>query len=117
MEAGDIYLVEIPLSNRHEQAGLRPAIIVQALGVNEVPTILIVPLTSKMKAADFPFTFIIKPDHINNLDVASVALVFQLRAIDKRRLKNKIGKIEQAKLELLKQNLKEIMGLADRIEQ
>jgi len=32
-------------------------------------------------------------------------------------LKNKIGKIEQANLELLKQNLKEIMGLADKIEQ
>jgi len=41
----------------------------------------------------------------------SVALVFQLRAIDKRRLKNKTGKIEQVKLQLLKQNLKEIMGL------
>jgi len=38
-------------------------------------------------------------------------LVFQLRAIDKRRMKNKIGKIKQAKLELLKQSLKEILGL------
>jgi hypothetical protein len=35
----------------------------------------------------------------------------------KRRLKNRIGKVEQTKLVLLKQNLKEIMGLADRIEQ
>ncbi|MDP2845937.1 MAG: type II toxin-antitoxin system PemK/MazF family toxin [Candidatus Methanoperedens sp.] len=64
-----------------------------------------------MRAADFPFTFMIEPDNLNNLDVVSVALVFQLRAIDKRRLKNKIGKIEQVKLELLKQRLKEIMGL------
>lgn len=31
MEEGDIYLVEIPLSEGHEQAGLRPAIIVQAV--------------------------------------------------------------------------------------
>jgi mRNA interferase MazF len=117
MELGDIYLVEIPLSSRHEQAGLRPVIIVQALDVDKVPTILIVPLTSKLKAVDFPFTIVIEPDQINNLDMMSVALVFQLRAIDKRRLKNKIGKIEQTKLELLKQNLKEIMGLADSIEQ
>jgi len=42
-----------------------------------------------------------------------VALVFQLRAIDKRRLKSSIGKIEKANLELLKQYLKEIMGLSD----
>lgn len=113
MQEGDIYLVEIPLSSGHEQAGLRPAIIVQALGSEKLPTVLIVPLTSKLKAAEFPFTFIIEPNQFNNLDAASVALVFQLRAIDKKRLKNKIGKIEWAKLELLKQNLKEIMGLAE----
>lgn len=118
MQEDDICLVEIPLSSGHEQAGLRPAIIVQAAALEKLPTVLIVPLTSKLKAADFDFTFIIEPDktpylntRTNNLDVSSVALVFQLRAIDKRRLKNKIGKIGQAKLELLKQNLKEIMGL------
>ena len=111
MKEGDIYFVEIPLSGGHEQAGLRPAIIVQASGIEKLPTILIIPLTSKLKAMDFPFTFIIEPDQLNNLEMTSVALVFQLRAIDKHRLKNKIGKINQKKLELLKQSLKEIMGL------
>lgn len=111
MREGDIYLVEIPSSGGHEQAGQRPAIIVQASSLERLPTVLIVPLTSKLKAADFPFTFIIEPDNLNNLNVVSVALVFQLRAIDKRRMKNKIGKIESIKLELLKQSLKEIMGL------
>ncbi|MCX9011782.1 MAG: type II toxin-antitoxin system PemK/MazF family toxin [Candidatus Methanoperedens sp.] len=82
-----------------------------AVGLEKLPTVLIVPLTSKLGAAGFPFTFTIKPDQSNNLEVDSVALVFQLRAIDKRRLKNKIGRIGQAKLKLLKQNLKEIMGL------
>lgn len=111
MQEGDIYLVEFPLSRGHEQAGLRPAIIVQAIDFEELPTVLIVPLTSKTKASKFPFTFKIKPDKFNNLNAASVVLIFQLRAIDQRRLKNKIGRIGQTKLELLKQNLKEIMGL------
>ena len=31
MQEGDIYFVEFPLSRGHEQAGLRPAIIVQAI--------------------------------------------------------------------------------------
>ncbi|MBS4027036.1 MAG: type II toxin-antitoxin system PemK/MazF family toxin [Ignavibacteriales bacterium] len=30
MEIGDIYSVEIPASNGHEQAGIRPAIVVQS---------------------------------------------------------------------------------------
>jgi mRNA-degrading endonuclease toxin of MazEF toxin-antitoxin module len=42
-----------------------------------------------------------------------VALVFQFRAIDKRRLRSRIGKIEKTNLDLLKQYLKEIMGLSD----
>ncbi len=111
MREGDIYLVEIPASGGHEQAGLRPAIIIQATGLEKLPTVLIVPLTSKIKAADFPFTFIIEPDQSNNLNVSSVALVFQLRAIDKRRIKNKLGELKQDKLEILRQNLKKIMGL------
>lgn len=111
MREGDIYLVEIPASGGHEQAGLRPAIIIQATGLEKLPTVLIVPLTSKIKAADFPFTFIIEPDQSNNLNVSSVALVFQLRAIDKRRIKNKLGELKQDKLEILRQNLKKVMGL------
>lgn len=111
MEEGDIYLVEIPLSGGHEQAGLRPAIIIQAIRSEKLPTVLIVPLTSKLKAAEFPFTFIIEPDQSNHLDAVSVVLAFQLRAIDKKRLKNKIGKVEKTKLDFLKRTLKEMMGL------
>ena len=110
MQAGDIYLVEIPPSGGHEQAGLRPAVIAQTIASEKLPTVLIVHLTSKQKAADFPFTFIIEPDRLNNLDVISVALVFQLRAIDRKRLKSKIGEIGVEKMKLLKQSLKEIMG-------
>jgi mRNA-degrading endonuclease toxin of MazEF toxin-antitoxin module len=55
MQKGDIYKVEIPGSGGHEQAGLRPAIMVQASGLEGLPTVLIVPLTSKQRAADFPF--------------------------------------------------------------
>ncbi|MBI3813862.1 MAG: type II toxin-antitoxin system PemK/MazF family toxin [Nitrospinae bacterium] len=104
-------MVEIPPSGGHEQAGLRPAVIVQTIASEKLPTVLIVPLTSKQKAADFPFAFIIEPDRLNNLDTVSVALIFQLRAIDKRRVKNKIGKIGLEKMELLKQSLREIMEL------
>jgi len=51
MQEGDIYTVEFPTTGEHEQAGIRPAIIMQAVGFESVPTVLIVPLTSKLKAA------------------------------------------------------------------
>lgn len=39
MQAGDIYLVEIPTSGGREQAGLRPAIIAQTVDPERLPTI------------------------------------------------------------------------------
>jgi len=108
VKIGDVYLVEIPGVGGHEQEGLRPALIVQSEErINELP----VPLTSKTKASIFPFTFLIEPDQLNNLTSSSVALVFQLRAIDKRRLKHKIGKLEKRMILHIKQMLKEIMEL------
>ncbi len=107
---GDIYLVEIPASGGHEQQGVRPAIIVQtAENIDRVPTVLIVPFTTQIKAANFPFTFVVEPDSTNNLTSTSIVLVFQLRAIDKKRIKSKIGSLNPSDMQILKQNLENIL--------
>ncbi|MBS4027037.1 MAG: type II toxin-antitoxin system PemK/MazF family toxin [Ignavibacteriales bacterium] len=62
-------------------------------------------MTSQLSAQTFPGTFLIKPDEENNLERTSVALVFQVRAIDKRRLKNKIGKLNTKQLSELRKNM------------
>lgn len=112
MNAGDIYTVEIPSSDGREQAGTRPAIIAQASQFeNRLPTVLIVPLTSQMAAQGFPGTFLIQPDTENGLAVTSVALVFQLRAIDKRRLKNTIGQLSASHMDQLLQHIKILLQL------
>lgn len=110
MKAGDIYFVEIPESNGREQQGVRPVVIVQTtINIDKIPTVLVVPFTTKIKAASFPFTFVVKPDASNNLTSISVALVFQLRAIDKKRLKNKLGCLNSNDAENLKQILRDII--------
>ena len=99
---GDIYLVEIPASvtEGREQQGLRPAIIVQTSdNIDKIPTILIIPFTTQIKASN------------NNLSSVSVALIFQLRAIDKKRLKNKIGKLNSKDTEVLKQTIKTLLNI------
>ena len=112
MDFGDIYLVEIPGSGGHEQQGVRPAIIAQTSeNIEKVSTVLVVPFTTQIKAANFPFTFFIEPDSKNNLTSKSVALVFQLRAIDKKRLKSRIGNLSLNDVQTLKQYLKKILKL------
>ena len=110
MQFGDIYSVEIPVSDGREQAGTRPAIIVQT-AKTRLPTILIVPLTSKLAALNFTATFRIIPDDDNHLSAESVALVFQLRAIDRKRLKGKIGHLSGKYLKELKAQLKFLLNV------
>ena len=98
MKNGDIWLVDLSDAKGHEQRGMRPAII--AGGANGL--VLVVPLTSSMSSARFSHTFVISPDSHNGLDAESVALVFQIVALDKERFQHRIGAIsEQHRLAIL----------------
>jgi mRNA interferase MazF len=87
MKNGDIWLVDLSDAKGHEQRGMRPAIIVG--GANGL--ILVVPLTSSMSSARFSHTYILSPTPHNGLDVESIALVFQIVALDRDRFQHRIG--------------------------
>ena len=112
MKLGHIYLVNLPQISGHEQMGKRPALIVQEAEYN-LRTLLIVPLTTKIKALDFAGTISIKPDERNHLDKESVALAFQLRAIDRKRLSKKMGELRVDQLTKLQSLIKELLGMRD----
>jgi mRNA interferase MazF len=92
---GEMYWVDFPPSNGHEQAGRRPAIVIQddsyagALGVA-----LVVPVTGQPANARFPGTVTVTPTAMNGLLKPSVVLVFQARALDRRRFRNRIGVVD-----------------------
>lgn len=93
MARGDILLVELPESDKREEKGNRPAIAVQT-NVAISPMLMIVPVTSSLNALRFPFTIKIEPSQFNGLTLPSVAMVFQMRAIDRKRIIRKIGSLE-----------------------
>jgi mRNA-degrading endonuclease toxin of MazEF toxin-antitoxin module len=106
MKVGEIYWTRLASRGGREQAGRRPSIILQK--DTNLPTVLLVPLTTQQDALRFSGTVLIEPDSENNLPNISVALVFQLTALDKHSLERKIGKIS-------KQNLEEIWEAFDEI--
>ena len=91
MKNGAVWLVDLTDAKGHEQRGTRPAIIVG--GANGL--ILVVPLTSSMSSAPFSHTLTISPDPHNGLDAESVALVFQIVALDRERFQHRIGAINE----------------------
>ncbi len=53
----------------------------------------------------------IEPSAMNGLTVPSVLLVFQLRAIDQRRILGTVGRLEQEYLDQLEIEMKRLLGL------
>ena len=91
MEKGEVWIVELPSVNGHEQAGTRPAIVIAD---TEVDMVIAAPFTSNSLARRFPHTIEIKPSKRNGLYAKSIALLFQIRSIDHKRLKSKVGTLE-----------------------
>ncbi len=109
MKRGEVWRVRIPPAPGHTQSGERPAVIIQGDQFTaSLPTILAVPFTSTPAAARFPGTLLIQPDGQNGLAIPSIALVFQLRALDKRHFLHRLGTLNQASFD-------QILVLLDRL--
>ena len=94
MNPGDIYWVQFPSSGGHEQAGRRPAIVLQDEEyAGRLPLVIVVPLTGASFANRFAGTLAIEPSENNHLRKTSIALVFQIRAVDRGVVADRIGAI------------------------
>ncbi len=107
MERGEIWIVAFPSLGGHEQAGTRPAIIL----AETAGMALIIPITSNTAALRFDYTLEINPTHKNGLSTESVAIVFQLGAIDKRRLVKKIGNLEDSHTKKINEIIKALLKI------
>ena len=108
MQKGEIRLVEIPVGNGHEQTGIRPVIILSDVEANIA---IVIPFTSNLHALQYPHTVEVSPSESNGLKTDFVALVFQLRAIDKKRIKDKLGALENKKIIKVDKMIKEMFIL------
>ena len=94
IKRGDIYYADLSPVVGSEQGGLRPVLIVQNdVGNKYSPTVIAAAITSKMGKARLP-THIDIPGTDAGLSKDSVILLEQVRTIDKRRLKEKMGHLD-----------------------
>lgn len=115
MVRGDIVLVDLPrpaAGAGHEQVGNRPALIVHSDKTHRtLSVIMIVPFTGRLSAQRFSHTILVQPSTTNGLSCPSVLLVFQLRAIDRRRILSTIGHLEAETMELVGAEMKSLLDL------
>ena len=96
VKRGDIWLCDLAHGSGSEQMGTRPVIVLQNDKGNDVsPITTIVPLTSQQKHA-IP-THVALPANETGVSVDSIAMVEQIRCVDKRRLLRKLGSVTSTK--------------------
>ena len=112
MRRGEVWMVAVPASSGREQSGMRPAVVLQeeTYGHNS-PLVVIALLTSQVSALRFPATVQIVPSSENGLTVASIALVFQTRALDRTRFVRRLGALSAADLQTVADELRKLTGL------
>ena len=91
---GDIYYADLSPVVGSEQGGVRPVLVVQNdVGNKYSPTVIIAAITSQLSKAKLPTHIELNKDKYN-LAKDSVVLLEQIRTLDKRRLREKIGSID-----------------------
>lgn len=91
VKRGDIFYADLSPVVGSEQGGIRPVIIIQNnIGNRYSPTVIISAITSQINKAKLPTHVEISSEEYG-LNRDSVVLLEQIRTIDKKRLKEKIG--------------------------
>ena len=91
VKRGDIYYADLSPVIGSEQGGVRPALVVQNdVGNRYSSTIIVAAITAKIDKAKLPTHVEISGEDYG-LSKDSVVLLEQIRTIDKKRLRKKIG--------------------------
>lgn len=91
VKRGDIFYADLSPVIGSEQGGIRPVIIMQNdIGNKYSPTVIVAAITSQINKAKLPTHVEISSEEYG-LNRDSVVLLEQIRTLDKRRLKEKIG--------------------------
>ena len=91
VKRGDIFYADLSPVVGSEQGGIRPVIIIQNdIGNRYSPTVIVAAITSQINKAKLPTHVEISSEEYG-LNRDSVVLLEQIRTLDKKRLKEKIG--------------------------
>ena len=113
VKRGDIFYADLSPVIGSEQGGVRPVLVVQNdVGNKYSPTVIAAAITSKINKAKMPTHIEIDAQEYG-LSKNSVILLEQVRTIDKKRLREKIGRIDEMQMIKVNDALSISFGLVD----
>lgn len=110
---GDLVIADLSPVVGSEQGGLRPVLVIQNdVGNRFSPTVIIAAITSQIEKSKLP-THVELSARDFGLVRNSVVLLEQVRTIDKRRIQQKLGRLDPKTMELVDDALAISVGLVN----
>lgn len=107
----EVYYADLSPVVGSEQGGTRPVLIIQNdMGNKSSPTVIVAAITSRNKKMRLP-THTTITMKTGTLPKNSIAMLEQIRTIDKNRLKNFVGEIDRASAEAIERASLESLGI------
>jgi mRNA interferase MazF len=113
VKRGDIYYADLSPVVGSEQGGLRPVLIIQNdVGNRYSPTVIAAAITSRLGKTRLPTHIDVFANRVG-LVKDSVILLEQVRTLDKRRLKEKMGHLDEGTMQKVDRAIAVSVGLGD----
>ena len=115
VKRGDIFYADLSPVVGSEQGGLRPVLIIQNdVGNKYSPTVIAAAITSRLGKTRLPTHIDIYADKVG-LAKDSVVLLEQIRTLDKRRLKEKMGHLDDVVMSEVNNAIAVSFGLGEAL--
>ena len=116
IKRGDIFYADLSPVVGSEQGGLRPVLIVQNdIGNRYSPTVIAAAITSRLGKTKLPTHIDIYASEVG-LAKDSVILLEQIRTLDKKRLRERMGHLDEDVMSKVNSAISVSFGLADEQE-
>lgn len=113
IKRGDIYYADLSPVVGSEQGGIRPVLIVQNdVGNKFSPTVIAAAITSQRFKTNLPTHIQVNAQYCG-LSKDSIVLLEQVRTIDKKRLKEKMGNLDDTDMSRVNRALSVSLGIVN----
>ena len=109
LDRGDICLVNFNPAKGGEIGKLRPAIVMSRIEENKIlDTVIVIPLSTYIEEDTLPYRYLITKR--DKLDKDSDACIYEIRALSKSRVKEKLSRLNSKELSVVQDALCQILG-------
>ena len=113
VKRGDIYYADLSPVVGSEQGGIRPVLVIQNdIGNKYSPTIIVAAVTSPINKSKLPTHLELSASEYG-LSKDSVVLLEQLRTIDKKRLRERVCRLDEVLMKRINRALQISLGLIE----